>query len=341
MNRSKILKISTAMAVASVVIILSATLATRFVYNRALEPVGTSQKLELVTIEPGVSAQEISNLLKERGLIRESWAFQWYVRSNGLISGLKAGTYALNQHQSTSEIVSILAQGEVATDLVTILPGQRLDQIEAALINAGFKPSDVESALNPNNYLDHPALVDKPAKANLEGYLYPESFQKTAETTPQDIIRASLNEMQKRLTPTIRSTIAKQGLSIHEGIILASIVEREVSNPNDRAIVAGVFHNRIKSGRRLESDVTAFYGAYLKDATPSVGYDSPYNTYLYDGLPKGPISNVSEVSLTAVAKPKKSKYFYFVAGDDGKTYYAETLEQHEANVAAHCHELCS
>ncbi len=340
MKRNKLAQMILLAVVAVVVVIVGATLATRYIYNQALKPVGTSQKLTVVTIETGSFAKQIADTLKDLGLIRESWAFQWYVRNNGLIGELKAGTYALNQNQGIAQIADIIAQGEVATDLVTILPGQRLDQIEAALINSGFTPAEVEAALSPSLYKDHPALVDKPEKANLEGYLYPESFQKTADTTAQDIVRASLDEMQKRLTPSTRSAIAKQGLSIHEGIILASMVEQEVSTPKDRALVAGVFLNRLSEGMRLESDVTAFYGAYLDDATPSVGYDSPHNTYLHDGLPKGPISNVSAESLKAVARPTKSDYFYFVAGDDGNTYYSKTLSEHEENVAAHCKKLC-
>lgn len=340
MTRTRIVQMIAAVTGGILVLAIGAALLTRHIYNRALQPVGGSQKLTVVTIESGSSAQEIAEELKKDNLIRESWAFQWYVRNNGLISDLKAGTYALNQSQSTSEIANIIAQGEVHTDLLTILPGKRLDQVEAALINGGFSPSEVKEALKPSHYKNHPALVDKPVSANLEGYLYPESFQKTSTTTAQDIVRASLDEMQKRLTPSIRNAIAKHGLSVHEGVILASMVEQEVNSDSDRALVAGVFLNRLRAGMRLESDVTAFYGAYLDDATPTTGYDSLYNTYLHDGLPKGPISNVSASSLKAVAHPKKSDYYYFVAGDDGKTYFAKTITGHEANIRAHCKKLC-
>lgn len=340
MTRQRILQVSLISFFVIFVLTVGAALVTRHVYNRALEPVGASQKLSLITVPSGASTQEIAELLKGSGLIRESWAFQWYVRNNGLLSDLKAGTYALNQSQSTPQIAKILAQGEVATDLVTILPGRRLDQIKADLINSGFTPDEVESALNPALYKNHPALVDKPAKANLEGYLYPESFHKTANTSAQDIVSASLDEMQKRLTPSIRASIAKQGLSVHEGVIMASMIEQEVSQKNDKKVVAGVFFNRLRGGMRLESDPTAFYGAVIADAPATLTYDSPYNTYLYDGLPKGPISNVSDTSLAAVAKPAKTQYLYFVAGDDGETYFSRTLSEHEENTARYCTELC-
>jgi UPF0755 protein len=122
----------------------------------------------------------------------------------------------------------------------------------------------------PPEQLNHQALVDKPAGASLEGYLYPESFQKTSETTPKQIVMASLDEMQKRLTPTIRQGIAKQGLTLHQGITLASIIDSEVSNPEDKPVVAQVFLKRMRSGMKLESDVTAFYGSILDGKSPSL-----------------------------------------------------------------------
>lgn len=322
------------------VLLLGGVLWVRHAYYQALQPVSTSQNITLVTVPIGSSPSEIASMLKEKGLIKETWAFEWYIRSNGLRDQLKAGTYALRPSQGIEEIAQILAQGEVATELVTILPGQRLDQIEASLINSGFSPEEVQAALDPSLYAGHPALVDKPASASLEGYLFPESFQKTAETTPEDIIRASLDEMQKRLTPEVRAAIAKRGLSVHEGITLASMVEQEASNPADRATVAQVFLLRLINGIRLESDVTAFYGSIINGQKPSVLYDSPYNTYLHDGLPIGPISNISESSLLSVTNPSATDYLYFVAGDDGKTYFSHTLQEHEALTAEHCKALC-
>lgn len=285
--------------------------------------------------------QEIGDILEEKQVIRESWAFEWYVRNSLYRDDLKAGTYAFRPSQGVVEIVGVLAQGEVATDLVTILPGQRIDQVESTLINSGFTPEDVRAALEPKQYRAHPALVDKPDGASLEGYLYPESFQKTAATEPKDIITASLDEMHARLTPALRKQITRQGLTIHEGVILASIVEREVSNLQDRPIVARVFLNRLKTGMKLESDATASYGAILAGVEPSLTFSSPYNTYENKGLPPGPISNADETALAAVARPAKSDYLFFVSGDDGKTYFSNTLEEHEKAVEAHCKRLCN
>lgn len=315
--------------------------AVRKVYSDNLRPVSTSETSTLVEIPIGSTTSEIAKILEGAGLIRKAWAFEWYVRNEGVRESLQAGTYSLKPSLSTQEITVILTQGKIAQDLVTILPGRRLDQIRDDLINYGFKQPDVDAALDASNYTDHPALVDKPLGANLEGYLYPESFHKTADTDPKTIIRASLDEMQKRLTPAVRTGIVRQGLTVHEGVILASIVEQEVSDVNlvDRPQVAQVFLRRLREGIRLESNVTVEYGAVLAGQPPSSGFDSEFNTYNNDGLIPTPISNVSETSLNAVANPAGTDYLYFVSGDgqyDGKTYFSRTLTEHEQLVRQYC-----
>src|SRR5262249_42553942 len=155
-----------------------------------------------------------------------------------------------------------------------------------------------------------------PSGANLEGFLFPDTFQKDANTNPQVIVQESLTEMGQHLTPSIRASFAREGLTVYQGVTLASIVEQEVSNDSDRAQAAQVFLSRLKSGMPLGSDVTAFYGALLAGVKPSTTYDSRYNTLLHKGLPPGPISNVSDSSLQAVAHPAKTSWLYFVTGDN-------------------------
>ncbi len=314
---------------------------SRQYYFNNLKAVSSNQTTHTIVIKSGSSVTDVATLLKREKLIRSDWAFTQYTRTKNLQDSILAGTYSLSPSQSVAEIVTIITEGKITSKLFTIKPGQRVDQIKQAFINAGFDATATEQAFQASTYTDHPALVDKPASASLEGYLYPESFLKTAETTPTEIIRASLDEMQKRLTPEIRTAIAKQGLSVHEGVILASIIEREVSSDADRAQVAQVFLKRLKEGKRLESDATASYGAILAGEVPSLNFDSPYNTYRTDGLPPGPISNVSVSALNAVAYPAQTEWLYFVSGDDGTTYFNRTLQEHEDSVAQHCKKLCN
>jgi UPF0755 protein len=326
------------LAIIAVIVLFGTTVAIREVYNQALLPVSASQQNIIITIPTGSTITEISNQLHEQGLIKHAWAFEWYVRNNNVRDKLQAGTYYLRPSQGVANIVDAITNGKVAVDLFTILPAQRLDQIQNALVNnGGFTAEEVQEALKPENYNEHPALTDKPKGASLEGYIFPESFQITTETTAQDIIRRSLDEFQKYLTPEIREAVNKQGLTLHEAITLASIVETEVSEPNDRKIVAQIFLSRLKNNIKLESDITVIYGA-LRDGLKEglLKHDSVYNTYNHPGLPPGPISNVSFSSLSAVANPSNTDYLYFVSGDDGKTHFSHTLAEHERLTAEHC-----
>jgi UPF0755 protein len=330
-----------AIALITLCLLVGATVFVRHVYFENLKPVNsTTQTAQLITIEKGATLDEIATQLKTAGLIRSTWAFRLYVSSKEVRDELEAGTYSFEPSQSVSEIVSQLSHGKVATDLVTILPGQRLDQIKTTLINYGFSKEDVEAALQPSSYPTSRVLVDKPSAANLEGYIYADSYQKTGITTPQQIIGAALEEMDGKLTPDLRAAFAQQGLSTYDALVLASIVEQEVSHPTDRAMAAQVFLRRLHSDMTLGSDVTALYGSLLAGKAGSLTYDSPYNTLLHKGLPPTPISNVSDSSLQAVAHPANTDYLFFVAGDDGVTHFTHTAEEHEAAAKQYCHKLC-
>ena len=323
------------------VLIISATITVRHLYFENLKPVSSfSSKPQLITIEKGSSVDEIAKQLKDAGLIRSPWAFKLYVSSKNVRESLEAGTYSFERNQSVAEIVSQLTHGKVATNLVTIIPGQTIWQIRTTLINYGFKAADVDNALKPSNYPNNPALVDLPAGASLEGYIYPDSYQKNSNTTPKEIITQALAQMDKRLTPDLRNAFGQQGLSAYQAIVLASIIEQEVSNQGDRAQVAQVFLSRIRQGMVLGSDITAIYGAHVLGVEPSTTVDSPYNTYIFRGLPIGPVGNVSQSSLEAVAHPANTDWLYFVAGDDGATHFSHTLQEHEAATAQYCHKLC-
>ena len=311
------------------------------VYTHYLQPVDvSSQRVESFTVEMGASLDEIASDLEAFGIIRSAWAFKLYVGNNNAYSDLQAGTYSLSPALSVSAIVAQLTGGQVATDMVTILPGQRLEQIRAALVNSGFGEDEVDTALNPMTHADHPVLADKPPGNNLEGYLYPETFHKGEDTTAADIVQMSLDEMEARLTPQVQEAFAAHGLSVYEGLILASIVEKEAARHEDREQIAQVFLSRLDIDMPLQADPTAHYGAYLDGAEPTVRHESPYNTYQHPGLPPTPISNVTENSLHATAYPADTNWLYFVAGDDGQTYFTRTLQEHEEATRLYCTELC-
>lgn len=316
-------------------------LAARRYYYQNLKAFGTNNQPIIVTIPEGSSVRQIAVVLKENRLIRDIRVFEHYVKSKGAQDKLQAGVYELRQTQDVAGIVDSLTAGAVQTNLITIVPGQRIDQIKKTMVDHGFNVTAVAAAFNPDLYKDHPALADKPAGASLEGYLYPESFQKTASTSPTFIVRQSLDQMQTRLTPDLKAKFAARGLTVHQAITLASVVEREVPNAVDRATVAQIFLKRLSQNMKLESDATASYGAVLAGQAPLPAFSSAYNTYQHAGLPPGPVSNVSDVSLGAVANPTATDWLYFVSGDDGKTYFSHSLAEHIALVKAHCKQHCA
>lgn len=311
-------------------------------YDWSLDPVDVqSERVIDFKVETGSTIDVIARQLKEAGLIRSVWGFKLYIANQQAGSALQAGTYTLSPAQNVPAIASYLTGGQVYANTITILPGRRIDQIREMLLDNGFTAQEVKDGLNPALYIDrYRVFAGKPSRASLEGYLYPETFQITADTSVQDVVNSSLAELEKRLTTEIRQAFVGQGLTLFEAITLASIVEQEASSQVDRDRVAQVYLKRHKEGMRLEADPTAFYGSIVAGAEQSLRYDSPYNTYLHDGLPVGPISNVSESSLRAVAFPADTDWLYFVAGDDGTTYFSRTLEEHQRNTQLYCTKLC-
>ena len=321
-----------------IVAIIASVFGLKYWYNENLKPASVVPEESIVTITPGMSAGDVATLLEEDALIRNVRAFQWYVDRAGVKNMLQAGVYRLSPTYSVAEIVDIIVEGRVDTRLVAIPAGLRLDQIEQALSDAGYHPSEVQAAVNKT--YDHALLGYKPEGASLEGYIFPESYQVTSDTTPAQLIEHALDEFSANLSQAMLDKIERQGLSLHEAITLASIIQKEASDPEIQPTIAQVFLKRLREGIQLGSDVTFFYASAIAGVQPTLDIDSPYNTRRYEGLPPGPISNFPINALEAVANPSNTDYLYFVAGDDGVTYFSKTIEEHEALTAEHCIELC-
>lgn len=321
---------------------VAGSLVVRLKYDQSLQPVSNNQTTMLFTVDQGSSVKLISENLQKDHLIRSAWAMQLYIHSKELGNKLQAGTYAFSPSESTKDIVTTLTKGKVSTRLITILPGQRIDQVRASLINEGFSPTDVDAALNPAQYADLPVLSFKPASVTtLEGLLWPDSYQKDANTGATTIIRESLQAMGQHLGSDVQAAFANENLTTYQGLILTSVITQEVDKPSDQTQVAQVFLSRLKMGMMMGSDVTANYGAVAAGRQPSLSYDSTYNTLIHTGLPPTPISTVTASALTAATHPATTSWIYFVAGDDGTTYFSNTLQEHQALTTKYCHKLCS
>lgn len=324
-----------------VAIVVGGVWGLRTWYANSLRPVSNSMTSQNFTVKSGTSVHDIATGLQTSGLIRSAKAFETYVRSNEYAGKLQAGTYTLQPSMSTEQIVQRMVIGDVARNLLTILPAKRLDQIKQAFTKAGYSSAEIKAAFNPALYTDHPALTSLPRGASLEGYLYPDSFERQAETPASDIVRESLDEMNEHLSVDITSGFAAHGLSVYQGITLASIVAAETDDASAQPMVAQVFLTRLSKSMALGSDVTAFYASALAGQKPSVDIESPYNTRIHKGLPPGPIGNVTESALRAVAHPASTDYLFFLAGDDKKIHFAHTNQEHEQNIAKYCTKACS
>lgn len=314
--------------------------ALRVWYDNNLRPVSSSYKAVYFTVETGSSKNDIANGLKNTHLIRNAKAFETYLKSNE-IQILQAGTYTLSPSMSVQQIVQKMVNGEVTKNLLTILPGKRLDEVEGIFSKAGYTKTAIETAFSPATYKDIPMVAGLPNGASLEGFLYPDSFQKQIDTPASTIIRESLTEMQDKLTPNIVNGFRAQGLTTFQGVTLASIVYQETDNPQYEPTVAQVFLSRIRKNMNLQSNVTANYAADTANKPRNVNIKSPYNTYLHPGLTPGPISNVTDFAMQAVAQPSNTDYLYFVAGDDKKVHFSHTADEHEAAIKQFCPDKCA
>lgn len=308
-------------------------------YHIQLTPVNSEATNKvLVSIESGTSPDGIADILKDQHLIRSTEAFLWYTRLTNTQNTLQAGTYRLSPSESTPQIVEHLTNGTVDTFDITFLPGATLADNRKKLIEAGYSASEVDSALSAS--YDSPLFAGKPATSDLEGYIYGETYRFGAGTTVKDILKHTFDEFYKVVQDNnLEAGYETQGLTLYEGITLASIIQRE-SGGDDKAQIAQVFYSRLALGMPLGSDVTYQYIADKTGVPRDPDLDSPYNTRRYPGLPPGPIATAGKAALIAAAQPASGDYLYFLSGDDDITYFARTLDEHEANIANHCQKKC-
>lgn len=308
-------------------------------YQSLLAPLGSNQNEKIkVTIAPSTTPAAIGEILFEKKIIRSTQAFGIYTRLSGTQNQLQAGTYRLSPSESTPQIVEHLTNGNVDTFNVTFLPGATLQDNREVLIEAGYTEEEVDVAFNAS-YTS--ALFDtKPATADLEGYIYGDTYKFGSGATVAEILEYTFETYLSVIeSNALVEKFKAQGLTLYEGITLASIIQRE-SGGNDQAQIAQVFFSRLALDMVLGSDVTYQYIADKTGVPRDVNLDSPYNTRRYPGLPPGPISAPGLAALKAVADPAEGDYLFFLSGDDNITYFGRTVQEHEQNIADHCKKKC-
>jgi len=319
-------------------------------YQVQLSPVDANNKDKVeVVIAGGSTPKEIAATLKDKEVIRNETAFLWYTRFEGVQNSLQAGTYRLSPSEPTAAIAAHLVKGAAAdTFSITFYPGATLvdtvskpenrRDVTTVLKNAGYSEKEISTALS--RQYTHPLLQDKPASADLEGYIFGETYQFASGSTVEDILTKTFDEYYSYIEQNnLVEAFKQRNLSLYQGITLASIIQRE-SGGDDKPQIAQVFYTRLAMNMQLGSDVTYQYIADKTGIARDTNIDSPYNTRRYTGLPPGPIAVPGLAALKAVAAPAEGNYVYFLSGDDNITYFATTLAEHEANIANHCQMKC-
>ena len=306
--------------------------------QQATNPLGDSQTFEITL---GESPLVIAAQLEATGLISDTAAFINYLTYSGLDTSLQAGEFTLSPGNTPVEIAHLLQDATPSEVTLSILSGWRMEEIGETLPTSGLEFTAQEflnAARNPALFTILPA--DIPEDGSLEGYFPPGSYRVPREINADQLISFLLTEFVANLTQELRDGISKQGLSLHQAVTLASIVEREAIVDEEMPMIASVFLNRLAIGMPLEADSTAQYARGFNPeqntwwtnplSTRDLQYDSVYNTYLYPSLPPGPIANPSLRALRAVAFPAQSPYYYFRATCDnsGKHTFSETFEEH-------------
>ena len=295
-------------------------------------------------VEPGETAVEIADRLKQAGLVSDAELFRRYVQYHGLDAGIEAGDFVLRQTMTIPEIAQALQKGQRPEQVVTIQEGLRLEQVAALVAEQTGIPEDEFLALATDGWrnagLPFDLLADLPPSATLEGFLFPDTYRLPEDVTALDLLGRMLDTFDRRVAPEMRAAAANRGLDVYELVTLASIVEREAVIDEERPLIAGVYHNRLESGWFLGACPSVQYVLGTPDdwwprfTLEATEVESSYNTYRNLGLPPGPICSAGLASLEAAAYPADTDFFFFLADctkDDGSHLFAVTEEEHLAN----------
>lgn len=323
------------------------------IYKINISKVSKDETLKEIEVSTGNTYNSVADILKENDLIKSKFFFKVYVKLHKPNS-LQAGKYDLSESMNVKEIINVLSNGSTYNPnvySVTFKEGINMRDVAQLIAdNTDNTEEDFFITISDTNYLDElikkywflsDEIKNKNIYYSLEGYLFPNTYSINKSDSVKKIIEMMLDNMSLKLSP-YKEQIESSTYSVHEILTLASIVELEAGNSNDRSGVAGVFYNRLKSGWSLGSDVTAYYGVKIglheRDLYQSeLDDNNPYNTrnsQMAGRLPIGPICIPSLDSISAAINPTISDYYYFVADKNKKTYFSKTYDEHASLVSS-------
>ncbi|MBC2711482.1 MAG: endolytic transglycosylase MltG [Desulfosarcina sp.] len=295
-------------------------------------PVGTAGIEKLFTVSPGQGLKKTAEALRQEGLVSDALRFTILARLDKKDKLLKAGEYFFSTTMTPREILGQLVEGRVHLYRLTIPEGYNLVQIAAAVAAAGLESENhfLDAARNPEIAKHFGIEAD-----TLEGYLFPDTYYFPRGLDSTTIIATMVKQFRAAFKPAWEQQAKELGISVHEVVTLASIIEKETGAPQERPVISSVFHNRLKIGMRLETDPTVIYGIPDFDGNIKRRHletYTPYNTYKIKGLPPGPIASPGALAMEAALYPAQSDYLYFVSKKDGTHQFSTTIKEHNAAV---------
>jgi len=297
---------------------------------------GFAEAEVFVDLLPGSSVAAIADRLTALGIVADPLLFRVAARLTGADRQLQAGEYRFAEPASVLEVIDRLSRGDVYAHSVTFPEGRTIAEMAGIFGRSVLGTAEEFEAAASN--LDLIAHLDTGADS-LEGYLFPDTYHLPRTAGAEGLVRAMVARFEDAFDPQLRAAAAGQGLTMHEVVTLASLVEKETAEPSERATVAAVYRNRLRTGMLLQCDPTVIYALMLDGdwdgnlTRADLQMDSPYNTYRYGGLPPGPIAAPGRASMAAAIAPSDVPYLYFVSRNDGTHVFASTLAEHNRNVA--------
>ena len=308
-----------------------------WIYQQVVEPYRGYDEAEVfVDIPTGSGPLRIGEQLARSGVVRDPMIFRAALLISGRARALKAGEYRFTEPMHALDVIDKIARGDVYKRLLTFREGLTIAEMAAVFEEKGFgKADEFTTAANSTKLI---ADLD-PAARDLEGYLFPETYSLPRNTPASAVVEQMVTGFRNALSPEVRTAAEAAGLSVRQLVTLASLVEKETGAGDERPLVAAVYRNRLKIHMPMQADPTVIYalqkaGKYNGNLTREHlrEFDSPYNTYKYNGLPPGPIAAPGRASLEASAKPANVDFLYFVSKNDGTHVFASTLDEHNRNV---------
>jgi UPF0755 protein len=290
-----------------------------------------------VEIPAGSSGQDIGAILAANGVVRSALEFEVAVRNVDAAQSLKAGTYEFMTLMEPDEVVAMLVSGPASPVFrATVVEGLRVEEILTALAESTTHEYQdyVDALLGGEVSTSIRQMPEEPTLSDWEGLLFPDTYEFSRSADPEDILQRMASTMEQRVNSIDWTAWEALGYTKYQGIVVASLIESEVRVAEERPTVSSVLHNRLADGIRLEIDATVLYALGTRDVAEfDREVDSPYNTYIASGLPPTPISAPGRASLEAAAAPAATGYYFYVLSDlEGRHAFAETFEEHQANV---------